>query len=158
MLLEEIAIYKELANAQAAVDQADHGLDGFVTRVSNAVKKNRDVRDVGMRKQLIDKLNATRREAHGGLGKLSFENPKLSRDFAEIFFYSEAPRDEEQSIDEVKDSIQELGARWGRGIWGAPFKEYRTRRVHLTPCPFGVGTGQGRWVAWSGIRGKPIAR
>ncbi|MRG95886.1 hypothetical protein [Polyangium spumosum] len=187
ILLEEIDILDLLAQAQAGVDKADGGLDGFAGRVSRIVDEstsgntrkqlrkalfknkplakfrrpvlggqlalmsdwaetlakcgvpvlvalapeaetlvaaaedadkqrksaqstNRDFRDVGNRKQFIDKVNAARKEAHGGLAKLPFENHSLPRDFAERFFYSEPPRDEEETIDEVKTSIEELTA------------------------------------------------
>lgn len=75
-----------------------------------AQKKNRDFRDVGARKQLIDKVNGARKEAHGALAKLPFENPALPQGFADTFFYSEPPRDEEETIDEVKTAIEELEA------------------------------------------------
>ncbi|TKD12433.1 hypothetical protein [Polyangium fumosum] len=187
ILLEEIDMLDILAQAQAAVDKADGGLDGFAGRVSRTVDEstsgntrkqlrtalfknkplakfrrpvlggqlasmsdwaetlakcgvpaliamapeaemlvaagedaenqrksaqssNRNFRDVGHRKQFIDKVNAARKEAHGGLAKLPFEHPALPRDFAEGFFYSEPPRDEEETIDEVKTSIAELTA------------------------------------------------
>ncbi len=77
---------------------------------NTAQKKNRDFRDVGMRKQFIDKVNATRKESHGGLGKLPFQNPALPQDFAQTFFYSEPPREDEETMDEVKTSIEALEA------------------------------------------------
>ncbi len=75
-----------------------------------AQQANRVFRDVGERKQFIDKLNASRKEIHGALAKLPFEHPNLPQDFADGFFYSEAPRDQEETIDEVKTSIEELKA------------------------------------------------
>jgi hypothetical protein len=77
---------------------------------ATAQKKNRDFRDVGMRKQFIDKVNATRKETHGLLGKLPFQNPALPQDFAQGFFYSDPPKNDEETIDEVKTSIEELEA------------------------------------------------
>ncbi len=65
---------------------------------------------VGERKQFIDKLNASRKEIHGALAKLPFEPPNLPTDFADGFFYSEAAREQEETIDEVKTSIEELKA------------------------------------------------
>lgn len=59
----------------------------------NAQQANRTFRDVGERKQFIDKLNANRKEIHGALAKLPFEHPNLPTDFADGFFYSEAARD-----------------------------------------------------------------
>ena len=73
-------------------------------------KRNRDFRDVGTRKQFIDKANATRKETHGLLGKLPFENPALPQDFAGAFFFSEAPRGEDETIDEVRTAIDDLNA------------------------------------------------
>lgn len=73
-----------------------------------AQKRNRDFRDVGMRKQFIDKVNAVRKETHGALAKLPFQNPALPQGFAETFFFSEAPRAEEETIDEVRTSVEEL--------------------------------------------------
>jgi hypothetical protein len=75
-----------------------------------AQKRNRDFRDVGKRKQFIDTVNATRKETHGGLAKMPFQNPALAQDFAEGFFYSDPPRAEEETIDEVKTSIEDLSA------------------------------------------------
>ncbi|MDC3959504.1 hypothetical protein [Polyangium jinanense] len=185
ILLEEIEILDALAHAQAAVDKADGGLDGFAGRVSRAVDdhtsgntrkqlrtallknkplgkfrrpvlggqlqsmtdwsetltkcgvpalvamapeadalvaagqsaeelrkkaqgKNRDFRDIGARKQFIDKVNGARKESHGGLAKLPFQHATLTSSFADGFFYSEPPREEEETIDEVKTSIAEL--------------------------------------------------
>ena len=70
-----------------------------------AQKKNRDFRDVGRRKQFIDKVNAKRQEASGALARLPFERPDLPADFVDGFFLSEAPRDEEPTIDEVKANL-----------------------------------------------------
>ena len=75
---------------------------------NGAQKRNRDFRDVGTRKQFIDKVNATRKETHGGLAKMPFQNPALPQDFAEAFFYSDPPRADEETIDEVKTSIEDL--------------------------------------------------
>jgi hypothetical protein len=75
-----------------------------------AQKRNRDFRDIATRKQFIDRVNAERKEVYGALGKLPFQNPALPRDFADAFFYSDPPRDEEETIDEVKTSIEELEA------------------------------------------------
>jgi hypothetical protein len=187
VLLEEMEILDELANAQALVTKSDTGLDVFAGRVSGTVdeyssgptrkqlrtalfknkpltrfrrpvlggqldamadwpdtllrcgvpalvalapeavpliavgqaaqqtrtaaqKRNRDFRDIGTRKQFIDKVNAARKELYGGLAKLPFQNPALPSNFADDFFYTEPPRDEEETIDQVKASIEELEA------------------------------------------------
>jgi hypothetical protein len=73
-----------------------------------AQAQNRTFRDVGMRKQFIDEVNASRKEVDGSLAKLPFQDPTLPQDFNEEFFLSDTPRDEEESIDDVKASIKEL--------------------------------------------------
>jgi DNA repair exonuclease SbcCD ATPase subunit len=74
-----------------------------------ALATARNFRDVGARKQFIDKLNAERKSAEGALAKLPFQNPALAQDFAEGFFLREAPRDEEEeTIEELKASIVAL--------------------------------------------------
>lgn len=75
-----------------------------------AQSRNRDFRDIGARKQFIDKVNAARKEAYGGLAKLPYQNPTLPQNFGDGFFSTEAPREEEETIDEVKTSIEELTA------------------------------------------------
>jgi hypothetical protein len=74
----------------------------------DAAHQNRTFRDVGARKQLIDKVNAVRREAYGALGKVPFENPAVPGDFADWFFLYDVAVDEEETIDEVKTSIEAL--------------------------------------------------
>lgn len=76
-----------------------------------ALKRNRDFRDIGRRKQFIDKLNAKRQEAAGVLAKLPFEHPHLASNYADGFFARETPRDDEPTIDEVKETILTLEAR-----------------------------------------------
>jgi hypothetical protein len=78
--------------------------------LATAKKRNRDFRDVGTRKQFIDKVNGTRKETHGLLGKMPFENPALPQDFAGTFFLKEEPRAQEETIDEVRSSIDDLNA------------------------------------------------
>lgn len=75
-----------------------------------AEQNNRVFRDVGARKQFVDAVNAERKEAHGALAKLPFQNPALPTDFADRFFMSEAPRDHEETIDEVEEAIVALSA------------------------------------------------
>ena len=55
-------------------------------------------------------MNATRKETHGLLGKLPFQNPALPQDFAQVFFYSDPPKNDEETIDEVNTSIEKLEA------------------------------------------------
>lgn len=73
-----------------------------------AQKRNRDFRDIGQRKQFIDKLNAARQEVAGALAKLPFEHPGLPSGYAEGFFLRDVARDEEPTIDEVKSAIEQL--------------------------------------------------
>jgi hypothetical protein len=98
-----------VALAPEAVPLVEAGRSAQQVRTT-AQKRNRDFRDIGTRKQFIDKVNAARKEAYGGLAKLPFQNPLLPSDFADAFFYLEPPRDEEETIDQVKASIEDLEA------------------------------------------------
>lgn len=71
---------------------------------------NRAFRDVGARKQFIDKLNADRKSTDGALAKLPFENVTLPQDFEDGFFLHEAPREDEdeQTVETVKAAIVAL--------------------------------------------------
>jgi hypothetical protein len=76
-----------------------------------AAQKNREFRDVGARKQLVDKVNARRKETYGALAKLPFEHPSLAADFADRFFRVEpAVDDEEETIEDVKAAVVDLEA------------------------------------------------
>jgi hypothetical protein len=98
---ELVALAPEVAPLVEAGRSADQ-------QRARAQQRNRDFRDVGTRKQFIDKVNAARREAYGALGKLPFQQPALPRDFADAFFYVQPPRNEEETIDQVKAAIEEL--------------------------------------------------
>lgn len=98
-----------VALAPEAAPLIEAGKSAQQTRAA-AQKRNRDFRDVGTRKQFIDKVNAARKELYGGLAKLPFQNPALPSGFADDFFYAEPPRDEEETIDQVKASIEDLEA------------------------------------------------
>lgn len=79
------------------------------TEQRNAAQSaNRHFRDIGPRKQFIDKCNAARKEMHGALAKLPFQHPNLPTNFADGFFASGPTRDEEETIDEVKAAIEAL--------------------------------------------------
>lgn len=83
--------------------------DAAVALQTAAAQKNREFRDVGARKQLVDKLNATRKEAHGALAKLPFQHPNLAPDFADRFFRVEpATEEEDETIEEVKAAVADL--------------------------------------------------
>lgn len=73
------------------------------TQRDAAQSANRIFRDIGARKQFLDKLNADRKVTDGALAKLPFENVTLPQDFDEGFFLREPPRDEEDlTIEGVK--------------------------------------------------------
>lgn len=73
-----------------------------------AKQHNRYFRDVGNRRQWVDRLNAARKEIHGMLAKLPHEQPGLPSDFADHFFLSASPRDEEteSEVPETPEAIR----------------------------------------------------
>jgi hypothetical protein len=80
---------------------------------TDASSANRQFRDIGARKQFIDKVNAARKQTHGELSKLPFQQLGLPTDFADQFFRPETRADEEEeeeTIDTVKASIADLDA------------------------------------------------
>jgi uncharacterized coiled-coil protein SlyX len=83
--------------------------DDAVAARAKAEQDNRLFRAVGARKQWIDKLNATRKESFGALGKLPHEQAGLPSDFASRFFRP-APTvtDEDVTVASVKARIGEL--------------------------------------------------
>lgn len=94
-----------LADEAAALVQAGYSA---AEQRNDAQLANRNFRDMGPRKQFIDKCNAARKEMHGALAKLPFQHPNLPTNFADGFFASGPTRDEEETIDEVKASIEAL--------------------------------------------------
>lgn len=97
-----VALAADLAPLLVAADKA-------VDLQKTATQKNREFRDVGARKQLVDKLNAKRKEVFGALAKLPFEHPSLAPDFPDRFFRVEPPTTEEdETPDEVKAAILDL--------------------------------------------------
>jgi len=71
-------------------------------------------RDIGERYELIEDVNAKRKEAHGALAKLPHEKDGLPPNFADRFFRKE-PRakdesDEPTTIEECDDAIKALSA------------------------------------------------
>lgn len=89
----------ELAALVDEADQAEAALQLADARI-------REFRDVGERRQWVDRLNAARKEVHGALAKLPHEHPELSSDFADQFFLSEPGRD-----DDDDDSVEALQAK-----------------------------------------------
>lgn len=76
-------------------------LDALIKEADEAVDARRDVsqqirefRDVGAKRQWVDRLNAARKETHGALAKLPHEHEHLPPDFADRFFMSESESDE----------------------------------------------------------------
>ncbi len=95
------------ADLPALIAAADDAVD----LQKAAAQKNREFRDVGARKQFVDRLNAKRKEVYGALAKLPFEHPSLGADFPERFFRVEpTSAEEEETIDEVKAAIADLEA------------------------------------------------
>jgi len=76
--------------------------DAAVLARDNARQGNREFRDVGERKQWVDRVNAARKETHGALSKLPHENPALPSDFADQFFLSEPEREGEAEADTLE--------------------------------------------------------
>lgn len=103
-----IATLVALANeAPPLVAQGEEAAKARIT----AAQKNREFRDVGARKQFIDRVNAARELAHGDLSRAPFVNPTLPSDYADRFWLGEPPADEEESIDDVKAAITGLKAK-----------------------------------------------
>ena len=96
-----VALATELAPLIQAADNA-------VDLQKTATQKNREFRAVGARKQLVDKLNAKRKEVFGALAKLPFEHPSLAADFPDRFFRVEPTTDEDETLEEVKAAIVDL--------------------------------------------------
>lgn len=78
---------------------------------TDAAQKNREFRDVGMRKQFIDKVNGQRLLAHAALSKVPLDDPSLPTDYGESFFLGEAAPDNEETLDDVKADITALEAK-----------------------------------------------
>lgn len=78
---------------------------------TDAHQANRQFRDVGARKQFIDKLNGLRRETDGALSKLAHDDPTLPNDYADRFWRTEPASEEEETIDDVKAEIAALETR-----------------------------------------------
>lgn len=94
-----------LADEAAALVEAGNNA---AQQRDDAQLANRNFRDIGARKQFIDKCNAARKEMHGALAKLPFQQTNLPNDFADRFFATGRVSDEEETIDEVKASIEAL--------------------------------------------------
>lgn len=96
-----VALASEAASLYAAAEAAD-------AQREKAEAANRMFRDLGERKAFVDGLNASRKEADGALAKLPFTDPSLPQDFNDAFFYSEAPSDEDETIDDLSAAVEAL--------------------------------------------------
>jgi hypothetical protein len=104
------ALAPELASL---VEKAD-----MAAKARALAEQERDqFRDLGERQKFMDKLNAERKAAHGGLSKLPHEKAGLPNNFADRFFRREArpePGEEEApTIASVKASIAAMEAQLG---------------------------------------------
>jgi len=91
---------------EALIAQADDA----VTAREGARAQNREFRDVGERRQWVDRLNGARKEVHGALAKLPHEDPGLPSDFADQFFLSEPEREEAEpgSVEALRAEAEAL--------------------------------------------------
>lgn len=95
------ALAPEIAAAVVAADQAD-------TAKKNAMKRLREFRDIGNRRQLVDRLNGVRKETHGTLTRIALETTGLPSNFADTFFRKTPKREEDD--DEGPGTIEEAQA------------------------------------------------
>lgn len=70
-----------------------------------AKQQNKQFRDVGERKQLVDELNAARKEIYGALAKLPHVQPGLPSNFADQFFRRETTDDAAEEPEETVESV-----------------------------------------------------
>ncbi|MFT3775507.1 MAG: hypothetical protein QM820_59930 [Minicystis sp.] len=80
----------------------------------DAQQKRRHFRDIGERRQFVDKLNALRKSSHGALAKMAIETAGLPSDFADHFFRSDPSGEDEPEEVEAEATIegmqQQIGA------------------------------------------------
>jgi hypothetical protein len=100
-----IALVPELT---AAMNEADTA----ITSRESAKSEKRQFRNIGERKEFIDKVNATFKLVHGELGKLQHEVLGLPNDFADRIFRPDASSsdddDGEPTIESVTARMAEL--------------------------------------------------
>ncbi|AKT37242.1 hypothetical protein [Chondromyces crocatus] len=98
------AMAPELMAAVAAGDAA-------ATAKNDVARRRREFRDLGAKYQFVERLNATRKEIHGALAKMSHEHTGLSSDFADQFFRRDESRGEEgepSTLEEANALVEEL--------------------------------------------------
>lgn len=103
-----------ISEVTAAVVEADKA----VGEKASAELAKRQFRNIGERKQFIDKVNAVRKSVHGQLGKLPHEILGLPNDFADLFFRPAPTSDDESkakpeapTIESVTANLEELAQR-----------------------------------------------
>lgn len=95
---------------QALLEEANAAVEAR----KDAEQANREFRDVGERRQWVDRLNADRKEVYGALSKLPHEHPHLPADFADQFFAREsedgagADESEEETVEALKGQAASL--------------------------------------------------
>lgn len=100
------AMAAELSSLVLAADKA-------LSARSETQSQIRQFRDIGARRQLVDKINAARKKAAGDLAKLAIETPGLRSDYGDSFFRAAPSADEvdEPTIDSVTQDIADLEAK-----------------------------------------------
>lgn len=79
------------------------------TALEDAEKARTDFREVGERKQFIDKVNALRKETYGILSTLPHKHTGLPSNFADQFFLRDRPRKgEEATVESLEEDLNDL--------------------------------------------------
>lgn len=91
------AMLPELVTLVAAGKKASETRDEIRTQI-------KQFREVGERRQLLDQVNALRKELHGALSKHALETPGLPADYANQFF-----KPSDSGEDEPEETIESLG-------------------------------------------------
>ena len=100
------AMGPELIAAVAAGQQAENAKE-------DVARQRRELRDIGPRRQLIDRLNAVRKEVHGALARLPHEHLHLPTNFADQFFrrdHSRPEREDDSGVETVESARAHLEA------------------------------------------------
>jgi hypothetical protein len=98
---------------QALIAEAD----AAVAARDEARQANREFRDVGARRQWVNRLNATRKEVYGALARLPHEHPDLPSNFANRFFMTEPDRADETEAD-TEEGLQAQAAELREALAG----------------------------------------
>lgn len=100
------ALVPAITAAVTAAEQAE-------TAKKNAAKRLKEFRDIGNRRQLVDRLNGMRKETHGTLSRIALEQPGLPSDFADTFFRKAPKRDDDDgeepgTLEEAQAQVESL--------------------------------------------------